>query len=49
MLMMEEGERVNLTIQRKKKKGSAKDKGNIPPQPIKKKSLSVSSAKRKGT
>ncbi|WJX17016.1 hypothetical protein P8452_06978 [Trifolium repens] len=48
MLMMEEGEKVNLTIQGKKKKGSAKDKGNIPPQPIIKKESACFFCKKKG-
>ncbi|CAJ2668437.1 unnamed protein product [Trifolium pratense] len=47
-LMMEEGEKVNLTVQGKKKKGSAKDKGNIPPQPIIKKESKCFFCKRKG-
>jgi hypothetical protein len=32
-LMMEEGEKVKLNVQGKKKKESAKNKGNIPSQP----------------
>ncbi|KAK2452328.1 hypothetical protein QL285_000128 [Trifolium repens] len=47
-LMMEEGEKVNLTIQGKKKKGFAKDKNNIPPQPIIKKESSCFFCKKKG-
>jgi hypothetical protein len=46
--MMEEGEKVNLTIQGKKKKVSAKDRGNIPPQPIIKKESTCFFCKKKG-
>ena len=46
--MMEEGERVNLTIDEKKKKDHAKNKGNIPPKSIIKKDSKCFFCNKKG-
>ena len=45
---MEEGENVNLTVQGKKKKESAKNKSHIPPQPTIKKESKYFFCKKKG-
>ena len=47
-LMMEEGEKVNLTVQGKKKKEYAKNKGHIPPHPTIKKESKCFFCKKKG-
>ncbi|CAH9119056.1 unnamed protein product [Cuscuta europaea] len=47
-LIMEEGERVNLTVHEKKKKDHAKTKGNIPPKAVIKKESKCFFFKKKG-
>ncbi|CAH9108675.1 unnamed protein product [Cuscuta epithymum] len=47
-LMMEEGERVNLTVHEKKRKDHAKGKGSIPPQAVIKKESKCFFCKKKG-